>query len=107
MTRISKTRDKCISIGELYPYVFNYNNSLSNFQHILKYKQLHLYHQQRLVTTTATDIAGISTTGIQLVCYHQCRTCGIIYDCVETRQKCKLPFSDFRTKCFVCGRGRS
>jgi hypothetical protein len=38
-TRISKTWDKFIPVGELYSYVFNNNNLLNNFQHILKYKQ--------------------------------------------------------------------
>ena len=63
-----------------------------------------LYQWVLAITTAITSISTTenSTTENQLVCYHQCNTCGIIFDCVETRQKCKLPFSSYKTKCVSC-----
>ena len=51
-----------------------------------------------LVSNTTTTI----TTEAQVICYHQCNTCGIIFGCDETRQKCGLPFYNNKIKCSLC-----
>jgi len=57
-----------------------------------------------VLVNTSTAITGISTTEIQLICYHQCNKCGILFSCAETRQGCKLPFSSYKTKCALCAK---
>jgi hypothetical protein len=52
--------------------------------------------------TIVTDIDYAFATVAKPDCSHQCNTCGIMYDCAETRQNCKLPFSSFKTKCVLC-----
>lgn len=55
----------------------------------------------RTITPTTT-LADVSTLVTKPDCYHQCNSCGVMYYCVGTRQKCKLPFSNFTTKCILC-----
>ena len=54
-----------------------------------------------LVSNTTTTAI---TTEAQLICYHQCNICGIIFDCDESQkqQKCKLPFYNNKIKCSLC-----
>lgn len=55
--------------------------------------------------TTATAVKNIivnDNTDAQLLCYHQCHVCGIIFDCEDSRQKCRLPFHNNRIKCSLC-----
>ena len=53
-----------------------------------------------LVSNTITTIS----TEAQVICYHQYNTCGIIFGCDETRQKCGLPFynNNNNNKCSLC-----
>jgi hypothetical protein len=56
-------------------------------------------------TTTATAITNIinnNSTEAEQTCYHQCHICGIISNCDETRQNCKLPFYDNKIRCTLC-----
>jgi hypothetical protein len=53
-------------------------------------------------TTTMTDIIINRNTDVELICYHQCHICGIIFDCDNSRQKCRLPFHNSKIKCSLC-----
>lgn len=53
-------------------------------------------------TPTTTSLPDVSIIVTKPDCYHQCSTCGVMYYCVGTRQKCKLAFSNFKTKCILC-----
>jgi len=56
-------------------------------------------------STTATAITSVinnNSTEAEQNCYHQCHVCGIISNCDETRQNCKLPFYDNKIRCSLC-----
>ena len=52
--------------------------------------------------TAMTNIIINRNTDVELICYHQCHICGIIFDCDNSRQKCRLPFHNSKIKCSLC-----
>ena len=48
------------------------------------------------------DLSNSEEVEAQLICYHQCKICGIVFDCDETQQKCGLPFYNTKIKCSLC-----
>jgi hypothetical protein len=70
---------------------------------------INLHSNTVVLASTATALHSTEITGVlgtvnkeaQVICYHQCNICGIIFDC-ESHKRCGLPFYGSKVRCALC-----